>query len=173
VVRLIGRAIGPAGGPMAGPAKRMSLPCGISLPFRYVQRTWARRRLPDHSGQTWHIQVFHGSGRLGLVAAIRSAPRGAAVNVAEYKIVPHGSVVSAELDDERILLHVETGVYFGLDALGNRIWELILAGTDYTGILETLLDEYDVERARLDADLSSFLGLLAEKGLIDTSGTAG
>jgi hypothetical protein len=75
------------------------------------------------------------------------------------------STVFTELDDEMVLLNLETGTYFGLDALGTRIWKLIEQGATEAAIFELLLAEYAVEPPQLRADLSAFLDQLGEKGL--------
>jgi hypothetical protein len=90
----------------------------------------------------------------------------AKVQVVEHRIVVNKAVVAAELDDEAVLLNVETGVYFGLDAVGHRIWESLEAGRGETEITELLLADYDVEPERLAADIAEFLELLSRKGLI-------
>ena len=35
------------------------------------------------------------------------------------------SVLFQELDGEAVLLHLESGVYFGLDPIGTRMWHLL------------------------------------------------
>ena len=79
------------------------------------------------------------------------------------------SVICADLNDEAVLLNVDTGVYFGLDALGSRIWKLIEHQRDEEEIVATLLEEYDVDRPRLEADLELFLGELQRHGLVGTA----
>ncbi len=34
-------------------------------------------------------------------------------------------VIFRELDGEAVILNLDTGIYFGLDAVGTRIWRLI------------------------------------------------
>jgi hypothetical protein len=80
-------------------------------------------------------------------------------------LVASESVVAAELDDEMVLLNVETGIYFGLDELGARIWRLLAAGADIDEMLDELLAEYDVAPEVLHADLVQFFDLLVQKGL--------
>lgn len=82
------------------------------------------------------------------------------------RTVINESVVCAELDGEMVLLNVETGIYFGLDPLGSRIWALLTAGVDEAGICDALLAEYDVEPVRLRADVSTFLTVLETRGLV-------
>lgn len=76
------------------------------------------------------------------------------------------STVSAELDDEVVLLNVQTGLYFGLDEVGSRIWALLEKGTTEDELIDQLLDDYDVEPDVLEADLARFIGLLVENGLV-------
>ena len=78
------------------------------------------------------------------------------------------SVVCAELDDEAGLLSVETGIYFGLDSVGARIWALLGEGAGPDEIFDRLLAEYDVEPAQLRADVSAFLEQLVANGLART-----
>ena len=81
-------------------------------------------------------------------------------------LVINESVVSAELDDEVILLNVESGVYFGLDAIGTRIWSALEQGATEQAIYTQLFDEYDVDPDQLRKDISSFLEMLREQGLV-------
>lgn len=78
-------------------------------------------------------------------------------------------VAFAELGDEAVLLHAETGVYFGLDAVGTRIWALLSGGMGDEEIFSRLSDEYAVDTTELRMDLDHFLSQLKERGLITRS----
>jgi hypothetical protein len=88
------------------------------------------------------------------------------MNHANRHLSVNESVVSARLDGEAVLLNVETGIYFGLDEVGTRIWELLAQGADERKVLGQLLQEYDVEEAQLSADISGFIAHLAAAGLV-------
>lgn len=75
-------------------------------------------------------------------------------------------VVSCDLVDEAALLNMKDGVYYGLNPVGARIWELIQKPIKVSGILEVLVDEYDVERDVCQADLMELLEQLLEKELV-------
>ena len=87
------------------------------------------------------------------------------MNTPSCRLTVSDSVVDAVLGDEAVLLNVESGVYFGLDPVGTRIWELLIEGTSEQEIVGRVLDEYDVEPARARADVEAFIGALASKGL--------
>ena len=50
------------------------------------------------------------------------------------------------LVDEAAILNLKTGIYYGLDPVGARIWNLIQTPRQLKEILETLLNEYDVKK---------------------------
>jgi hypothetical protein len=74
-------------------------------------------------------------------------------------------VLFRELDDEAVLLNLKTGVYFGLNPAGLRIWQLLAAGSSLHRVLETLNDEYEVDREVLEQDLLSLCRRLCAEGL--------
>ena len=76
------------------------------------------------------------------------------------------SVVAAELDEEMVLLNVETGIYYGLDPVGTRIWSLLAAGAAEEEIIARLGNEYEAEGSQIRADVGEFLGALAARGLV-------
>ena len=78
------------------------------------------------------------------------------------------SIVAAELDNEMVLLNVETGLYFGLDELGAMIWSLIAAEADEAVIVDRIFAEYDVEQTQAKADVREFIECLEAKGLLQS-----
>jgi hypothetical protein len=80
------------------------------------------------------------------------------------------SVVFAELDNEAVLLNIETGVYFGLDEIGTEIWNLLSAGASENEVVEKLLVEYEVSLEQLRADVDEFVMTLESRGLVRRTG---
>jgi len=76
-------------------------------------------------------------------------------------------VIFRDLEGELVLLNLETGVYFGLDAVGSRIWELLAADRCLADVVATLTSEYEVEAEACEADLARFLETLADNELVD------
>jgi len=75
-------------------------------------------------------------------------------------------VVFRELDGEAVVLNLDTGIYFGLDAVGTRIWRLIEARKPLRIVLDTLIHEYEASPDRLQSDLLAFVERLNGKGLL-------
>lgn len=82
-------------------------------------------------------------------------------------VVAAKDLVSTNLEDEAVILHLKEGVYFGLNQVGARIWNLLAVPRIVTEILETILKEYEVEPQRCEQDLLKLLSELNAKGLID------
>jgi hypothetical protein len=75
-------------------------------------------------------------------------------------------VVFRDLAGESVLLNLSTGTYFGLDAVGTRLWHLIGEHGSTALAIETLLTEYDVDELRLQKDVNALIDQLLAKGLL-------
>ena len=69
--------------------------------------------------------------------------------------------------EETVLLHLKRETYLGLDTTGTRMWNLLTEAPSIQAAYDTLLQEYEVEPARLREDLDAFLDQLVEQGLIE------
>ncbi len=76
-------------------------------------------------------------------------------------------VVFRDLEGELVLLNLTTGVYFGLDPIGTRIWHLIREQRSLQEILDALVAEYEVTEGQCERDLLHLVGQLRKKGLIE------
>ena len=88
-------------------------------------------------------------------------------SLANLLFQPTAGQVYADLAGELAILDSKTGVYYGLDPVGARIWSLILEWKTITEIRGVLLEEYEVDPAQLEDDLSHLLRDLFTKGLIE------
>jgi Coenzyme PQQ synthesis protein D (PqqD) len=65
------------------------------------------------------------------------------------------------------MLHLESGIYYGLNDVGNSVWKMIPEPKRVGEILEALLQEYDVEREVCERDLMALLKDLAGAKLVE------
>ena len=75
-------------------------------------------------------------------------------------------VMSRLVGDETVLLDLASGVYFGLDGVGKRIWESVAEGNSLGEAVSVIVSEYDVDEAQAKADVLEFAGNLVERGLL-------
>lgn len=86
-----------------------------------------------------------------------------------YVSVPEG-VLLQHVADETVLLHLESGVYYGLEPVGTRMLDLSCELPDADAIVAELLAEYDATAEVLRRDLEGLLVDLADKGLVERHG---
>jgi hypothetical protein len=75
-------------------------------------------------------------------------------------------VMSRPVGDETVLLDLASGIYFGVDGVAKRIWELIAEGQNLGQAVETIVSEFEVEAAQAEADVLAFASELVERGLL-------
>jgi coenzyme PQQ synthesis protein D (PqqD) len=73
--------------------------------------------------------------------------------------------VFRDLDGEAVILDLDAGTYFGLNAVGTRIWQLIERHGRLQTVFDDLCQEYDAAPDMLERDLLALVGRLAEARL--------
>lgn len=76
------------------------------------------------------------------------------------------AVIARELEGEMVLLNLETGMYFGLDPVGTRIWQTLSDVPTAGDVVGVLLKEYEIDRPTLEQDVLRLIGRLHTKGLV-------
>ncbi len=84
-------------------------------------------------------------------------------------ISPTQSQISSELADEAVILNLDSGIYYGLNEVGARIWELIQQPRSFGELHRVLLEEYDVPAEACKQDLTKILSELKNANLIEVS----
>jgi hypothetical protein len=83
-------------------------------------------------------------------------------------VVQSEDQVSSDLAGEVVILHLPSGGYYGLDAVGARIWDLIRVPKTINEVRDALTEEYDVEVESCERDLLELLQELERAGLVET-----
>ena len=74
--------------------------------------------------------------------------------------------ISCELQDEAVILSLSGGVYYGLNSVGSRVWELLQQPRSVRSIRDILLEEYDVNEDLCTQELVDLLEQLREWRLL-------
>jgi hypothetical protein len=82
-------------------------------------------------------------------------------------VVAAKNQVSCDLAGEAAILNIESGVYYGLDPVGARIWTLMQEPREVVEIQNAITNEYDVEPEQCARDLVGLLEKLLAEGLIE------
>ena len=74
-------------------------------------------------------------------------------------------VLFRDLDGEAVILDLQAGTYFGLNAVGTRMWQLLERHGHLKTVFDELSREYEVTPDALEHDLLSLVARLTEVGL--------
>jgi len=84
----------------------------------------------------------------------------------DTKLTVPPQVMSRLVGDETVLLDLASGIYFGLDGVGMKIWEAVTDGKTLAQAVAIIVDEYEVEETQAQADVLEFANDLVERGLL-------
>jgi hypothetical protein len=76
-------------------------------------------------------------------------------------------VVWSVLDNECILLHLESHVYYTLNASGRFLWESLAEKKSFHRLLEDIMNRHDVDAETARGDLTEILEDLVKEGLVE------
>ena len=81
-------------------------------------------------------------------------------------VVLSDAQVSTTLGAETVILGMEDGVYYGLDAVGARVWALLASPQRVSELVRVVTSEFDVSTEQCERDVLALLDELAARGLI-------
>ena len=77
-----------------------------------------------------------------------------------------GDLDTTDLDVDKVMMDLEKEQYFALNSVATRIWNELERPVKVGNIVETLLSEYDVERAECEKSVLEFVQGLEDAELI-------
>jgi len=75
--------------------------------------------------------------------------------------------ISCQLTGEAAILNLESGIYYGLDEVGARVWALLNEPRRVAELRDAVVEEFDVEAERCERDLVALFTSLADAGLVE------
>ena len=78
-------------------------------------------------------------------------------------------VLISNLQDESVILNLDSERYYGLDSVGTRILSVLTTSESIEAAYNTLVQEYDVDAQMLRQDLIALVEDLVEQGLVQVS----
>src|SRR6478672_4662746 len=103
----------------------------LSPPQR-IRRRWTPRRAIGASRSR-----LSGDANATVTTHARMSAVMAELTLTDRVVVPDG-VLAREIDGETVLLNLDTGIYFGLDAVGTDMWRAIQANGRLQDVLASL-----------------------------------
>lgn len=82
----------------------------------------------------------------------------------KFQLSPN--VLYRDLDGQAVILDLASGLYFGLNEVGTRIWTLMSEGRNVDDIAQILSREYEADRATIEQDIRDLTDALRARNLI-------
>jgi hypothetical protein len=82
-------------------------------------------------------------------------------------VVASKDQLASNLAGETVILGLSKGRYYGVDAVGARVWQLIQTPARIAALKAAILSEYDVTPGACEADLLKLLERMIEEGLLE------
>jgi Coenzyme PQQ synthesis protein D (PqqD) len=76
-----------------------------------------------------------------------------------------GNIVS-DMGGEKVMLSISNGKYYNLGEIGGVIWDAIEQPLSFRELIDTLLNEYQVDRETCEQQVQTFLEMLLKEDII-------
>ncbi|MFZ0429054.1 MAG: lasso peptide biosynthesis PqqD family chaperone [Acidobacteriota bacterium] len=86
--------------------------------------------------------------------------------LAQTMIVRSEQLLTADMDDDLVIMSLKNNNYYSLDAIGKRIWQLIEQPVRVVDLCRQLTAEFEVEPVQCLEDVLQFLQALEDEGLV-------
>ena len=73
------------------------------------------------------------------------------------------------LDDQVMMINLETGAYFALEQPAADCWTALTAGAGFDGIVASVVAGFEVDRPRAETDVKTFIISLVDEGIAQWS----
>lgn len=74
--------------------------------------------------------------------------------------------ITGKLSDELVMMDIDRGVYFSLNHVATRIWELLEVPMTIDDICRRLEEEFEADRSQCCSDVEQFITRMVDTGLI-------
>lgn len=88
-------------------------------------------------------------------------------DILQADLTPSADAVESAVGDETVILHLKSGVYFGLDPMGTRIWALLKQGLTPADLCRQIAKDCEVELETVEGDARRFLDDLKANGIVE------
>ena len=78
-------------------------------------------------------------------------------------------VLISRLQEESVILNLDSERYFGLDDIGTRFLSVLTSADSIEAAYQSLAEEYDVDREVLRQDLVALIQNLQQQGIIEVT----
>lgn len=82
------------------------------------------------------------------------------------KYIQNKEIIQSKIGDEVVMLDVESGFYFGLNSVASVIWSMMEIEIGFDELIDSLIQQFDVDRVLCESDTRALLQQMLEKKII-------
>lgn len=86
-----------------------------------------------------------------------------------FRVTSGGRIVHETIDEEVIIIDLESGAYYSLTQSGTELWSRLVDGATATQLTELLSAHYQADAAAIAAAVDAFLTQLVAEHIVETS----
>lgn len=86
----------------------------------------------------------------------------------DHQVVQSKGLLASNMDEEKVMMSIESGKYYNLGSVGGRIWELIESPVSVRRLIESLTAEYEIDPDTCAEQVLDFLHSMQAEKLIVT-----
>lgn len=75
----------------------------------------------------------------------------------------------AELDGDVVIMSIDTGTYYGLDAVGACVWKLLEQPRTFAEVIDGVVQQFEVDAEVVEKDLTAFLSEMRSEGIVSVN----
>lgn len=83
------------------------------------------------------------------------------------RICRRPTVLATEVEGEVVIMDIEKGLYFGLDAIGTYIWKRLETPMSVSELAPVLRKRYAADMETIERDVLVLMSKLVEQGLVE------
>lgn len=76
-------------------------------------------------------------------------------------------IVWRNIEEEAVILNLDSGYYYSLNELGTKIWQLLIKNKTTAEIISFVYKEYDINKNKIKKDLLKIINELKRENLIE------
>lgn len=84
----------------------------------------------------------------------------------DTKIKVASNIVSRKVQDEEVILQLDSGVYYGLNEVGTEIWHMMKSGKSLRQIITQVSRDYEIPSKRITDDLFTLVKDLKKRKIV-------
>ena len=84
-------------------------------------------------------------------------------------IVRRSDLLDGELDEDLVLMSIENGAYYGLNAMGKCIWQAMATPTSVQALCQQLQQQFEVEPGTCEQEVMAYLKDMLAEQLVQTA----